>query len=45
VPFEVLVAYQNGLAEGVAVEVTARHENWVFSTIFELEDVKVKVTL
>jgi len=45
VPYEVLVAYQNGLAEGVAVEVIARHENWVISTVFELEEVKVKVTL
>jgi hypothetical protein len=29
----------------VAVEVIARHENWVISTVFELEEVKVKVTL
>jgi len=45
VSFEVLVAYQNGLAEGVALEVIGRHENWVISTVFELEEVKVKVTL
>jgi hypothetical protein len=29
----------------VAVEVIARRENWVISTVFELEEVKVKVTL
>jgi hypothetical protein len=27
------------------VEVIARCENWVISTVFELEEVKVKVTL
>jgi hypothetical protein len=41
----VFIAYQNGLAEGVAVKVIARRENWIISTVFELEEVKVKVTL
>ena len=27
------------------MEVIARHENWVISTVFELEEVKVKVSL
>ena len=27
------------------MEVIARHENWLISTVFELEELKVKVTL